>query len=151
MGALELAFDVLAEVGSLASETEQVLVLGVVQHLYGVALEDVLELIVLQHVVGLPSLLVDQPKAVDRVNLNPLGDVHPFLHDILAHLLTLVVRFQVVEINQFVLFVVGEAEHLVVGEVVGQTETVQQHEVDVLGGLVDVLEGVVYEGADGGV
>ena len=149
MRAFDLAFDVLAEVGSLASEAQQILVLGMVQHLYGIALEDVFKLVVLQHVVGLPSLLVHQPKAIHRVNLNTLGDIHPFLHDILAHFLTLVVRFQVVEVGEFVLFVVGEAEHFVVGEIVGQAEAVQQHEVDILRGLVHVFKGVVYQRADG--
>lgn len=151
MRALDLPLDVLAEVGPLAAEAEQVLVLGVVEHLDGVALEDVLELVVLEHVVGLPALLVDQPEAIDRVYLDALGDVHPLLHDVLAHLLALVVRLQVVEIDQLVLLVVGEAQHLVVCQVVGQTETVQKDEVDVLGGLVHVLEGVVDQRADGGV
>lgn len=151
MGALDLPLDVLAEVGPLAAEAEQVLALGVVEHLYGVAFEDVLQLVVLQHVVGLPALLVHQSEAVHRVDLDALRNVHPLLHYVLPHFLALVVRLQVVEVHQPVLFVVSQAEDFVVGEVVRQAEAVQQHEVDVFGGLVHVFEGVVDQRADGGV
>lgn len=46
---------------------------------------------------------------------------------------------------------VGQSQDLIVGEVVGQAESVQQDEVDVFGALLRILEGVVYQGADGSV
>lgn len=94
-----LSLDVLAEVGSFSAEAEQVLVLCMVQHLDGVAFKDVLELIILQDVVWFSSFLVYKAETVDRVDLDTFGNVHPFLHDVLTHLFTLIVGLEVVEVD----------------------------------------------------
>lgn len=91
MSTLDLSLDGLAEEGAFAAEEEQVFVLGVVEHLDGVALENVLQLVVLQDVVGLPALLVHQSETVDGVYLNALGDVQSLLDNVLADLFALVV------------------------------------------------------------
>lgn len=91
MGAFYLALDGLAEEGAFAAKEEQVFVLGVVQHLDGIPLEDVLQFVVLQDVIGFPAFLVDQPEAVNGVYLDPLGDVQSFLDNVLTHFLALVV------------------------------------------------------------
>lgn len=151
MGSFDLSFEGLVELCALSTKEEEVFMLGVVKHLDSVALKDVLQLVVLQNIIGLPALLINESEAVNGVDLDALGDIEALLEDVLADVLALVVGVEVVEVDELVGLVVGESQDLVVGEVVGKTEAVEQHEIDVLGGLLGVLEGVVEEGADRGI
>jgi len=147
VGSLELPLGEFG-VGRLpASKQQQIFILLMVEHLDSTALKNILDLAILQNLVGPPPLLLPQIKAVDSVDLNPLGDLRPLLDHILARLLRSVVGINVVEIGSFGLLVEGESHQLVVVESCVQTEPVDQHEVDVLGVLAVVAEGVVHEGA----
>jgi hypothetical protein len=92
VGSFYFTFDNLAEDGAFSAEEEKVLVLGVIEHLDGVALEHVFQLIVLEDVIGLPALLIDQSETVDGVDLDAFGNVHALLDDVLSYFFRLVVR-----------------------------------------------------------
>lgn len=63
---------------------------GVVEHFDSATLEDVLYLIILNHFIELPLLLL-KSKAVDGINLNPFCDFCSFLDHVLVGIVSLVV------------------------------------------------------------
>ena len=140
-----LAFYVFAEECSFSSEEEKVFVLCMVEHFDGVSLKDILQLIVFQHIIRLSALLVNQAETVHRVNFDSFGNVYSLFDYIFPHLLRSVVWFEVIEVDESVAAIVGQSQDLVVGQVIGEAEAVEQHEVDIFWFLLHVFEGVVNE------
>lgn len=59
MSPLDFALDGLTEDGAFSAIEEEVFVLSMVEHLDCIALEHILQFVVLQHIVGFPAFLVD--------------------------------------------------------------------------------------------
>ena len=79
-----------------------------IQHLYSITLKDILQFIVLEQVVRLSFLLTLNPVTIHRINLNTFVYVHSLLYYVLTDVFRFVVRLEVVEVENFLLFVVGQ-------------------------------------------
>ena len=148
MSSFYFTFYGFGEEGAFSSKEEKIFALSMVEHFDGVSFEYILQFIVLKDVVWLPAFFVDQAKAVDGVYFDSLGDVEAFFDDILSHFFGFIVGLEIIEVDEFVSAVVGESQDFVVGQVIGEAEAVEQHEVDVFGLLLRVFEGVADEGTN---
>lgn len=131
MSSFYFTFYGFGEERTFSSKEEKIFALGMVEHFDGVSFEYILQFIVLQDIVWLPAFFVDETKAVDGVDFDSLGDVEAFFDDILSHFFGFIVGLEIIEVDEFVSAMVGESQDFVVGEVVGEAEAVEQHEVDV--------------------
>lgn len=90
MSSLEFSFGSLGKGSLFANELHKIFVLGVVNHLDGGSFEDVLALVVHDHFVEFPLLLL-KTKTVNSINLNPLGYFSSFLGNIFGRVFSFVV------------------------------------------------------------
>lgn len=92
MSSLQLPFNSLVVIQLLVLVKHEILLGAVVQHLDGIALENVLQFIVLEQIVRFSSLLTLNSKTIDCINFNTLVDVQSLLVDVLTNILRLIIR-----------------------------------------------------------
>ena len=92
MSSLQLPFNSLVVIQLLVLVKHDILLGAVVQHLDRIALENVLQFIVLEQIVRFSSLLTLNSKTIDCINFNTLVDVQSLLVDVLTNILRLIIR-----------------------------------------------------------
>ena len=95
MSSLQLPFNSLVVIQLLVLVKHEILLGAVVQHLDRIALENVLQFIVLEQIVrffSFSSLLTLNSKTIDCINFNTLVDVQSLLVDVLTNILRLIIR-----------------------------------------------------------
>ena len=92
MSSLQLPFNSLVVIQLLVLVKHEILLGAVVQHLDRIALENVLQFIVLEQIVRFSSLLTLNSKTIDCINFNTLVDVQSLLVDVLTNILRLIIR-----------------------------------------------------------
>ena len=97
--AFEFSAEGLGEGLAFGGEHEEVFLGLVVEHLDGGALEDVLQTVALDKVLGLATFALLKLKVIDGVYLNALGDVHPLLGHVLAQLISAIVALEGVDVE----------------------------------------------------
>ena len=86
-----------------------------VEHLDSVAFKNVLHFIVLHDLIEL-SLLLVQPKTVNRVNLDPFVNISSLLGYIFIGIISFVIGVNIVEVGHLITSMVGQPCHLVVDQ-----------------------------------
>ena len=92
MSSLQLPFNSLVVIQLLVLVKHDILLGAVVQHLDRIALENVLQFIVLEQIVRFSSLLTLNSKTIDCINFNTLVDVQSLLVDVLTNILRLIIK-----------------------------------------------------------
>ena len=131
MRPLKFSLDGLGENSLSAGKLHDIFMFWVVQHLNGVSFKNILHFVVLEHLVEFPLLLAVKSEIIHSVDFDSFVNISSFLDNIFVEIISFVVWIDIVEIDNFVLFLVGKSWQFTVDQIWGKAKSVQKNKVDI--------------------